>query len=129
MLTANLMDWRRSVEDQFKFKPSIPTDSAEIAKVHAEIAMRRSALETELLNGARDLETLRAGALAKRRDAKQYQATYLAFRQAETQTVLYCETYRQIKFPSNNELGLRGARSNCSRFQVRSGTSVAFHTR
>ena len=44
VLTKKLMDWRRSVESRFKFNPNIPTDPAEIAKVRAEIAMRRSVL-------------------------------------------------------------------------------------
>jgi DNA-binding helix-hairpin-helix protein with protein kinase domain len=88
MLTKKLMDWRRSVEGRFMFNPNIPTDPADIAKVRAEIAMRRNAMETELLKGVRDLETIRAEALAKRRDATQYQAAYLSFRQAETDAAL-----------------------------------------
>jgi len=70
------------------FKPNIPTDPADIAKVHAEIAMRRSTMEAELLKGVRDLETIRAEALAKRRDATPYQAAYLSFRQAEIDAAL-----------------------------------------
>jgi DNA-binding helix-hairpin-helix protein with protein kinase domain len=88
-LTKKLTDWRRSVEGRFQFNPSIPTDPAEIAKVRAEIAMRRSAMETELLKGVRDLETIRAEALAKRQDARQYQEAYLALRQAERDTALF----------------------------------------
>ncbi len=84
VLTKKLMDWRRFVESRFKFNPNIPTDPAEIAKVRAEIAMQRNALEAELIKGVRDLETLRAEALANRRDASRYHADYLAFRQAET---------------------------------------------
>ena len=84
MLTKKLMDWRRSVEGRFMFNPNIPTDPADIAKVRAEIAMRRKAMETELFKGVRDLETIKAEALAKRRDAKQYEAAYQVFRQAET---------------------------------------------
>ena len=68
--------------------PNIPTDPAEIAKVRAEIAMRRTAMETELLKGVRDLETIRAEALAKRRDATPNEAAYLSFRQAETDVAL-----------------------------------------
>jgi DNA-binding helix-hairpin-helix protein with protein kinase domain len=88
MLTKKLMDWRRSVEGRFMFNPNIPTDPADIAKVRAEIAMRRTAMETELLKGVRDLETIRAEALAKRRDATPYEAAYLSFRQAETDAAL-----------------------------------------
>ena len=40
-----------------------------LARVRAEISMRRNAMETELLKGVRDLETLKAEALTKRRSA------------------------------------------------------------
>lgn len=82
-LTKKLTDWRRSVERRFNFNPSVPTDPTEIAKVHNEIAMRRSSMETELLKGAHELETIKAEALARRRDARQHQAAYLALREAE----------------------------------------------
>jgi DNA-binding helix-hairpin-helix protein with protein kinase domain len=83
MLTKKLTDWRKGVEATFKFNPNIPTDPAEIAKVRAEIAMRKSAMETALLNGPKDLEMLRANALTKRNEFRQYQAVYLAMRQAK----------------------------------------------
>ena len=83
MLTSKLTEWRRSVERLFTFNPNIPTDPAEIAKVRSEISMRRNAMETELLKGVGDLETLKAEAQAKRRDARQHQGAYLAFKQAE----------------------------------------------
>jgi DNA-binding helix-hairpin-helix protein with protein kinase domain len=89
VLTKKLMDWRRSFESRFKFNPNIPTDPAEIAKVRAEIAVRRSALEAELIKGGRDLETIRAEALANRGDASQYQVHYLAFRQAEADAAAF----------------------------------------
>jgi DNA-binding helix-hairpin-helix protein with protein kinase domain len=82
-LTRKLTDWRRSVEQLFRFNPNIPTDPAEIAKVKAEISMRRKAMETELLTGIRELETLRAEAVTKRSSVTQYQGAYLAFRQSE----------------------------------------------
>lgn len=83
VLTRKLIDWRGSVERQFWFNPNIPTDPTEIAKVRAEISLRRSAMETELLKGVRDLETLKAEALTKRRSAAQYQGAYVALKQAE----------------------------------------------
>lgn len=83
MLTRKLTDWRRSVERRFTFNPNIPTDPTEIAKVRSEIAMRRNTMETELLKGVGDLETLRAEALARRRDPRQHQSSYFAFKQAE----------------------------------------------
>lgn len=82
-LTKKLTDWRSSLERRFRFNPSIPTDASEIAKVHAELAMRRSSLETELLRAAAELETIKAEALAKRRSATLYESKYLALRQAE----------------------------------------------
>jgi DNA-binding helix-hairpin-helix protein with protein kinase domain len=84
MLTGKLMDWRRSLEDRFRFNPNIPTDPAEIAKVRAAMAVRRSTMETELLKGVRDLETIREESLARRRHANHYERAYIAFRQAET---------------------------------------------
>jgi hypothetical protein len=75
MLTSKLTEWRRSVERLFTFSPNIPTDPAEIAKVRAEISMRRNAMETELLKAVGDLETLKAEAQAKRRDARQHQGS------------------------------------------------------
>jgi len=87
-LTQKLTEWRRKVEASFKFNPKIPTDPAEIAKVRAEIARRRSAMEMALIEGVKELETLRASALAKRNDFIEYQATYLAMRQAEVHAAL-----------------------------------------
>ena len=85
-LTKKLTDWRKSVEATFKFNPNIPTDPAEIAKVRAEIAMRRSAMETVLLNGPKDLEMFRVNALTQREEFQKHQAAYLAMRQAEIDT-------------------------------------------
>ena len=82
-LTKRLTDWRKSVEHRFKFNPTIPTDPTEISKVRNEISMRRSLMETELLKGTQDLETIKAEALARRRDARQYEAAYLALLEAE----------------------------------------------
>ena len=74
------------MRSDFSFNPNMPTDPAEIAKVRDAIAMRRSAMETELLKGVHDLETLRAELLAKRRNASQYERAYLAFKQSEMDT-------------------------------------------
>jgi len=83
VLTKNLTNWRRSVEARFSFNPNIPTDPAEIVKVRAEIAKRRSSIEAELLKGAPSLETIKAETMVRRADAKQYRATYMAYAQAE----------------------------------------------
>lgn len=82
-LTGKLTDWRKTIEQRFKFNPAIPTDPAEIARVHNEISKRKKALETELLKGIRELETIRAEAMARRQDARPHQAPYMNFRQAE----------------------------------------------
>jgi DNA-binding helix-hairpin-helix protein with protein kinase domain len=87
-LTKKLTDWRSRIEKAFKFNPNLPTDPGEIAKVRLEIAMRRSAMETALLQGAKELEVLRAEALAKRNDYRAYQTVYLAMRQAEIDATL-----------------------------------------
>lgn len=86
VLTDKLIQWRCSVEGRFAFNPNAPTDPSDIAKVRTEIAIRRSTMETEFIKGIRELETIRVEALAKRNDARQYHAAYLAFRQAEIDT-------------------------------------------
>jgi DNA-binding helix-hairpin-helix protein with protein kinase domain len=87
-LTTRLTDWRKSVEASFKFNPNIPTDPAEIAKVRVEIAMRRSVMETSLLNGPRDLEAIKAAALSRRGKFHEYRGIYETFRQAEADAAL-----------------------------------------
>jgi DNA-binding helix-hairpin-helix protein with protein kinase domain len=82
-LTKKLTDWRKTVERRFKFNPAVPTDPAEIAKVNNEISMRRSAMETELLKGVTELETIKAEAIAIRRNASPHQSAYLALLEAE----------------------------------------------
>jgi DNA-binding helix-hairpin-helix protein with protein kinase domain len=88
MLTKKLTDWRKTVEAAFKFNPNIPTDAGEINKVRAEIAARRSAIETALLQGARELEAIRAEALEKRNNFKEHLTAYMAMRQAEKDATL-----------------------------------------
>ncbi len=88
MLTSKLTEWRRKVEATFKFNPNIPTDAGEITKVRVEIATRRRAMETALLQGAKELEAIRAEALAKRNNFKEYQTVYVAMRQAERDATL-----------------------------------------
>ena len=57
-------------------------------KVRSEIAMRRNTMETEFIKGIRELETVAADTLTKRSGAKQHQAAYLAFRQAEIDAIV-----------------------------------------
>jgi hypothetical protein len=83
VLTSKLTDWRRSIEQLFRFNPGIPTDPAEIAKVRAEISVRRGAMETALLKGVRELEMIKAEAEAKRRSSAQFEGAYRTYRQAE----------------------------------------------
>ena len=45
-------------------------------------------METEFIKGIRELETLRAEALARRNDARQHHAAYLGFRQAQVDMAL-----------------------------------------
>jgi DNA-binding helix-hairpin-helix protein with protein kinase domain len=88
VLTGKLTAWRRSVEGRFSFNPNAPTDPKDVARVHAEIAMRRSTMETAFINGIRELETMRTEALTKRNYAKQHEAAYMAFRRAEIDNAL-----------------------------------------
>jgi hypothetical protein len=83
VLTSKLTEWQQSIEQLFRFNPRIPTDPSEIAKVKAEISMRRNTMQTALLKGIRELETLKAEALTKRRSATQWQRAYVVFKQAE----------------------------------------------
>jgi DNA-binding helix-hairpin-helix protein with protein kinase domain len=86
--TKKLTDWRKKVEATFTFNPSIPTDAGEINKVRAEIAARRSAMETALLQGARELDAIRTEALERRNDFKAHLSVYMAMRQAEKDAAL-----------------------------------------
>jgi DNA-binding helix-hairpin-helix protein with protein kinase domain len=88
-LTQKLMDWRSKVEAAFRFKPNMPTDRGQIAKVRAEIATRRSSLETTLVRGASELEAIRAAILTQRKNFSEYQSVYLAMRQAEKDAALF----------------------------------------
>jgi DNA-binding helix-hairpin-helix protein with protein kinase domain len=88
VLTDKLMRWRRSVEGKFAFNPNAQTDPGDIARVRNEIAVRRSTMQTEFIKGVRELEALRAEALTRRNDVRQYHAAYVAFRQAEADTAL-----------------------------------------
>lgn len=87
-LTTRLTDWRKSIEASFKFNPTIPTDPTEIAKVSVEIAMRRSVMETSLLNGPRDLETVKIQALSKRATFHEYKGAYEAFLRAKVDAAM-----------------------------------------
>jgi DNA-binding helix-hairpin-helix protein with protein kinase domain len=88
-LTKKLTEWRRKIEARFKFNPNIATDPADIAKVRAEIAMRRNSLESLLLHGARELETIRSDALAKRNSRIEYENIYKVMRQAEGDAAVF----------------------------------------
>lgn len=87
-LAKTLIDWRRSIESSFKFEPNQPTDPKEIARVRSDIATRRNVMETALIKGIRDLETIKAEALAKRRDTRPYEAAYIVFKQAQIDAAL-----------------------------------------
>lgn len=82
-LTANLLKWRQQIERRFHFNPAIPTDPMAIAQVKSDIAMRRSVMQMKLLNGIRDLTTLKAEALARRQDTEGYREACLAHQQAQ----------------------------------------------
>jgi DNA-binding helix-hairpin-helix protein with protein kinase domain len=82
-LTGKLMDWRQFVESLFRFNSRIPTDPAEITRVKAEILMRRNTMQTEFVRVVRELESLKADILAKRRSVLQYQPAFIALKQAE----------------------------------------------
>lgn len=64
--TSNLMAWRRSIEQGFVFNPNLGVDPADIARVDSELAVSRSRMEQELLNGPPQLQQINAQIMAQR---------------------------------------------------------------
>jgi DNA-binding helix-hairpin-helix protein with protein kinase domain len=56
--TGDLLSWRAVVEGQFRFDPRRGVDPADKAALLQSQAQQRSVLETELVSGARRLQTL-----------------------------------------------------------------------
>ncbi len=59
MLTSNLVNWRRNLEQQFVFDPSKGVDPVDIATVNRHFAQKRKQIEGELLVGAKHLNQIR----------------------------------------------------------------------
>lgn len=71
-LTGRLLDWRRSIEEQFNFNPAQGIDPREIARVEHEVAAERARLAQALQDGPAALQqigqqarTLRASLLPR----------------------------------------------------------------
>ncbi len=57
-LAEKLVRWRRSVEANFRFNPSLGVDKNDIAQVEREISNLKQKYENQLATGARELEAL-----------------------------------------------------------------------
>jgi DNA-binding helix-hairpin-helix protein with protein kinase domain len=55
-LTAQMMDWRRSLEGKFRFDSKRGVDPADLRRLDQELGKRRIELELTLSNGRHDLE-------------------------------------------------------------------------
>jgi len=66
-LKGKLMDWRRSVEQRFRFDARRGVDSRDIANLDKEIADQRGKLEKSLSSGASALLQIKNQILAQRK--------------------------------------------------------------
>ena len=84
-LATRLEDWRRSVENKFRFNPSSAVEPRDIQDLDRKIAQERSTLEHVLLHGANELSQIRQE-IALRRETLLTQAVSVAadFAQADT---------------------------------------------
>ena len=83
-LKEKLMDWRRSIEQQFRFDASRGVDPRDIANLDKEIADQRRKVEQSLSTGASTLTQIKSQILAQRRILEgQVTETYKAMLQAK----------------------------------------------
>jgi len=71
VLQSKLLAWRAVVEKRFVFDPSKGVDPRDTQKVEAEILAERRSLETEIANGAGELNRLRTEIIAARTRLRQ----------------------------------------------------------
>ncbi|MDP2234689.1 MAG: hypothetical protein Q8K89_13710, partial [Actinomycetota bacterium] len=65
-LTQRLLDWRRSVEQDFRFDPNSSIDSRDLADLERRMAQLKRELEDALRTGAAELHQLRRTVLSRR---------------------------------------------------------------
>jgi DNA-binding helix-hairpin-helix protein with protein kinase domain len=76
-LATRLEDWRRSVENRFRFNPNSGVEARDIQELDRKIAQERSTLEHMLLQGANELSQIRQE-IAQRRETLLAQAASVA---------------------------------------------------
>jgi DNA-binding helix-hairpin-helix protein with protein kinase domain len=64
-LTAAMLDWRKSCERQFAFNPKLAVSDSERAQVRSRFSAKMVSLETQLTNGAGDLQRFSKEAVPK----------------------------------------------------------------
>jgi DNA-binding helix-hairpin-helix protein with protein kinase domain len=65
-LITQLLNWRRSVEVNFKFDPRQGVDPADVQRVDRDIAKRRAEIEVLLSKGPSELSEIRRRIIAAR---------------------------------------------------------------
>ena len=65
-LTQRLLDWRRSVEKDFRFDPKSVIDPRDLADLDRRMAQHKRELEDALRKGAAELHQLRTNVLSRR---------------------------------------------------------------
>lgn len=83
-LTSVLMDWRRRCEAEFRFNPSAPLPSPEVAALRIKYAQLRQTIETELRGGSSSLTEL---GMAAKRHIENAEARIPCLLQQHTQAV------------------------------------------
>jgi DNA-binding helix-hairpin-helix protein with protein kinase domain len=66
VLTGRLVEWRRKLEQAFKFNPNEPIDSAETAKIEQELSAKQATWTQRLQSGGALLSQSRLGIITSR---------------------------------------------------------------
>lgn len=83
-LTANLMGWRKSLEQRFVPASNINPSPQDVSMVNAKIAVLRTRLEQQLRDGATQLQNVRNEIIAKQSNARgALEAAHHAMEQAK----------------------------------------------
>jgi DNA-binding helix-hairpin-helix protein with protein kinase domain len=83
-LTANLMAWKKSIEQRFVPPSSISPGPQDVSAVNARIAGLRARLEQKLRDGATHLQSVRNEVVARQNNAKgTLEVAYQALAQAK----------------------------------------------
>lgn len=69
-LTQRLLGWKQTIQAKFHFDPTKAVDPRLVADLDRRMAIKRADIENVLLNGRRDLISLRATVLARRQSVE-----------------------------------------------------------